>query len=209
MCTAVVLSTKGFEAFLALMMVKSNANESVPPTEDAEPSLKAKSYKRVLVTPTMDNGPQEKNITQMHYKYRWRISFPAPDDAKITPGKKFTTLLSMIGQFWPSMVLNTWSEKDDSLGITNGKDLPYLQNDLEVYCPHFKRRNGLETSWNISSKVRLDMMKENCAFMQHLRTNHIFINATKLTMGKRDLWVRCTLLHPNHMCRDKAIEELN
>eukprot|EP00957_Ditylum_brightwellii_P205629 15344685-Ditylum_brightwellii.AAC.1 len=113
-------------------MVTSNSNESVPPAEDAQPSLKAKSYNRVLVTPTMDNGPQEKNFTQMCYNYRWRITFPVPDNAKITPRKKFATLLSMIGQFWPSTGLNTWLEEDESQGLTNRKDLPYLRNNLEV-----------------------------------------------------------------------------
>eukprot|EP00957_Ditylum_brightwellii_P165506 12600347-Ditylum_brightwellii.AAC.1 len=100
----------------------------------------------------MDNGPQEKNITQMRYNYRWRITFPALDDSEITPRKKFAMLLSMISQFWPSTVLNTWSEEDKLQGLTNGKDLLYLQNNFEVYCPHFKRKNSLETSWNISSK---------------------------------------------------------
>eukprot|EP00957_Ditylum_brightwellii_P131017 9993745-Ditylum_brightwellii.AAC.1 len=85
----------------------SNTNESVPPAEDAEPSPKTKFYDRVPVTPTMDNGPQEKNISQICYNYRWRITFPVLDDSKITPRKKFATLLSMIGQFWPSTILNT------------------------------------------------------------------------------------------------------
>eukprot|EP00957_Ditylum_brightwellii_P172164 13106600-Ditylum_brightwellii.AAC.1 len=68
-------------------MVMSNANESVTPAEYAEPSLKAKSYDRNLVAPTMDNCPQEKNITQMRYNYRWRITFPVLDDSEIAPGK--------------------------------------------------------------------------------------------------------------------------
>eukprot|EP00957_Ditylum_brightwellii_P138340 10544538-Ditylum_brightwellii.AAC.1 len=54
--------------------------------------------------------------------------------------KKFAMLLSMIGQFWPSTVLNTWAEDNKSQGLTNGKDLPYLRNYLEVYCPHFKKK---------------------------------------------------------------------
>eukprot|EP00957_Ditylum_brightwellii_P050162 3802941-Ditylum_brightwellii.AAC.1 len=91
-------------------MVTSNANESVPPAEDAESSPKGKTYDEGPVTPTMDNGPQEKSIPQMHYSYGWRITFPAPDNTKITPRKKFATLLSMIRQFWPSTVLNTWME---------------------------------------------------------------------------------------------------
>eukprot|EP00957_Ditylum_brightwellii_P162996 12411444-Ditylum_brightwellii.AAC.1 len=132
-------------------MAMSNANECVPPTEDAEPHAQPKTYDKVPVTPMMDNGPQDKDISQLRYNYRWRITFPAPDDSKVTPRKKFATLLSMIGQFWPSMVLNTWEEKDTSQGLTNGKDLPYLRNNLEVYCPHFKRKNSLETTWNISS----------------------------------------------------------
>eukprot|EP00957_Ditylum_brightwellii_P105540 8046041-Ditylum_brightwellii.AAC.2 len=28
----------------------------------------------------MDNGPQEKSISQMRYNYRWRITFPAQDN---------------------------------------------------------------------------------------------------------------------------------
>eukprot|EP00957_Ditylum_brightwellii_P134695 10268898-Ditylum_brightwellii.AAC.1 len=53
-------------------MATSNANKSVPPAEDTEPSPKGKNYDRVLVTPMMDNGPQEKPISQMCYNYRWR-----------------------------------------------------------------------------------------------------------------------------------------
>eukprot|EP00957_Ditylum_brightwellii_P211476 15366210-Ditylum_brightwellii.AAC.1 len=68
-------------------MAMSNANESVPPAEDTEPSLAAKSYDRVLVTPTMDNGSQEKNISQMRYNYRCKITFPALDNSEITPRK--------------------------------------------------------------------------------------------------------------------------
>eukprot|EP00957_Ditylum_brightwellii_P080534 6126167-Ditylum_brightwellii.AAC.1 len=62
----------------------------------------------------MDNGPQDKDISQLRYNYRWQITFPTPDDSKITPRKKFAALLSMIGQFWPSTALNTWEEKDTS-----------------------------------------------------------------------------------------------
>eukprot|EP00957_Ditylum_brightwellii_P187289 14264121-Ditylum_brightwellii.AAC.1 len=72
-------------------MVTSNANESVPPAKDVKTSLKGKSYNRVPVTPTMDNGPQEKNITQMCNNYRWRITFPVTDDSEITPRKKVAT----------------------------------------------------------------------------------------------------------------------
>eukprot|EP00957_Ditylum_brightwellii_P149455 11381373-Ditylum_brightwellii.AAC.1 len=157
----------------------------------------------------MDNGPQEKNLSQLCYNYMWRITFPAPKNLKIMPRNKFATLLSMIGQFWPATVLNAWKEEDDLQGLTNGQDLPYLCNNLDVYCSHFKRKNRLETSWNISSDVRLDMMKENCAFMTHLKVNRIFINVKKLTTAKRDLWVWCALSHPNQTCRDKAVGELN
>eukprot|EP00957_Ditylum_brightwellii_P208788 15358932-Ditylum_brightwellii.AAC.1 len=47
----------------SLKMATNNANESVPPAEDAVPYLMAKSYNRVPVTPTMDNGVQEKNMS--------------------------------------------------------------------------------------------------------------------------------------------------
>eukprot|EP00957_Ditylum_brightwellii_P161980 12333236-Ditylum_brightwellii.AAC.1 len=94
----------------------------------------------------------------------------------------------MIGQFWLSTVLNTWAEEDNSQGPANGKDLPYLQDDLKVYCPHFKGKNSLETLWNISSDVNLNTMKENRAFMTHLTANRICINVTKLTTARRDLW---------------------
>eukprot|EP00957_Ditylum_brightwellii_P060738 4611614-Ditylum_brightwellii.AAC.1 len=57
--------------------------------------------------------------------------------------------------------------------------------------------------------MRLDTMKENRAFMTHLKVNRIFINMTKLTTAKRDLWVWCALSHPNQTCRDKAVGELN
>eukprot|EP00957_Ditylum_brightwellii_P119761 9137437-Ditylum_brightwellii.AAC.1 len=66
-------------------MATSNANTNVPPTEDAECNEKES-----------------------------KVTFPAPENFEITPRKKFTTLLSMIGQFWPSTVLNTWAEEDNS-----------------------------------------------------------------------------------------------
>eukprot|EP00957_Ditylum_brightwellii_P090257 6873768-Ditylum_brightwellii.AAC.1 len=49
----------------------------------------------------------------------------------------------------------------------------------------------------------------DCAFMTHLKVNHIFINVTKLTTAKRNLWVWCALSHPNQTCTDKAVGELN
>eukprot|EP00957_Ditylum_brightwellii_P035641 2702277-Ditylum_brightwellii.AAC.1 len=110
-------------------MAMSDANAIVPPAEDAKPSMLQKSYERAPVTPTMDNGPQEKPIRQKRYKYRWQITFPAPEDEDVIPRKKFATFLSMIGQFWPSTVLNAWANKDTSQGLTNSKDLPYLRND--------------------------------------------------------------------------------
>eukprot|EP00957_Ditylum_brightwellii_P126242 9624305-Ditylum_brightwellii.AAC.1 len=169
-------------------MATSNANASVPPVEDAEPHAKGKNYDKAPVIPTMDNGSQEKEISQLRYSYRWRVTFPAPENSEIIPRKKFATLLLMIGQFWPSTVLNTWAEENNPQGLTNGKDLPYLRDDLEVYCPHLKRKNSLETSWNISSDVNLNTMKENHAFMTHLMANQIFINVMKLTTARRDLW---------------------
>eukprot|EP00957_Ditylum_brightwellii_P131310 10014958-Ditylum_brightwellii.AAC.1 len=66
-------------------MTMSNANERVPLTEDAEPHVQPKNYDRVPVTPAMDNGPQDKDISQLQYNYRWRVTFPAPDNSKITP----------------------------------------------------------------------------------------------------------------------------
>eukprot|EP00957_Ditylum_brightwellii_P107270 8185375-Ditylum_brightwellii.AAC.1 len=103
-------------------MATSNANGSVPPANLA-PSLPTKSYHRVPMTPTMDNGPQEKNLLQLCYNYRRRITFPAPESSKITPRNKFVILLSMIGQFWPATVLNAWKEEDNLQGLTNGQDL--------------------------------------------------------------------------------------
>eukprot|EP00957_Ditylum_brightwellii_P024893 1882316-Ditylum_brightwellii.AAC.1 len=79
----------------------------------------------------------------------------------------------MIGQFWPSTVLNTWSESDSLQDLTSGKDLSYLQHDLVVYCPHVKRKMRLETMWNLASEVTLEKMKENRAFMTHLKINRI------------------------------------
>eukprot|EP00957_Ditylum_brightwellii_P205284 15343182-Ditylum_brightwellii.AAC.2 len=190
-------------------MATSNANTSVPPSEDAKLFATGKTYDKALVTPTMDNGPQEKPISQMRYNYRWRITFPAQDDTEITPRTKFTMILSMIRQFWPSTVLNTWLDEDSLQGLTNGKHLLYLQNDLEVYCPHVKQKNRLKSSWNITSKVKLDTMKENRAFMRHLNVNNIFNNVTRLTTSKRDLWVWCALSHLNQTCWDKVVEELN
>eukprot|EP00957_Ditylum_brightwellii_P122358 9331495-Ditylum_brightwellii.AAC.1 len=67
----------------------------------------------------MDNGPQKKSISQMRYNYRWRITFPVPDNTEITPRKKFATLLSMIGHFWPSTVLNTWAEDNQLQRLIN------------------------------------------------------------------------------------------
>eukprot|EP00957_Ditylum_brightwellii_P169649 12912627-Ditylum_brightwellii.AAC.1 len=93
----------------------------------------------------------------------------------------------MLGQYWPTTVPNAWSEDDSVQSLTNGKDLPYLRNDLVVYCPHVKRKHCLESSWNISSDVALATMKENTAFMTHLNINHVFINMTKLTTAKQDM----------------------
>eukprot|EP00957_Ditylum_brightwellii_P127625 9732853-Ditylum_brightwellii.AAC.1 len=53
------------------------------------------------------------------------------------------------------------------------------------------------------------MMKENRAFMMHLKVNRIFINVTKLTTAKRDLWAWCALSHPNQTYRGKVVGELN
>eukprot|EP00957_Ditylum_brightwellii_P046738 3547132-Ditylum_brightwellii.AAC.1 len=83
-------------------MATSNANTNVPPAEDAECHEKENKYEKIPVTPTMDNGSQEKEISQLRYNYRWRVTFPAPENFEITPRKKFVTLLSIIGQFWPS-----------------------------------------------------------------------------------------------------------
>eukprot|EP00957_Ditylum_brightwellii_P148707 11321918-Ditylum_brightwellii.AAC.1 len=100
----------------------------------------------------MDNGPKEKTISQWRYNYCWRLTFLAPENEDISPRKKFTTLLSMIGQSWPSTVLNTWLDEDLSQGLTNGKDLPYLRDNLVVYCPHVKRKTWLEMMWNLASE---------------------------------------------------------
>eukprot|EP00957_Ditylum_brightwellii_P138785 10578978-Ditylum_brightwellii.AAC.2 len=131
--------------------------------------------------PTMDNYPQEKIISQSRYNCRWHLSFPVPANKDILPRKKFATLSSMIGQFWPSTILNTWFDSDSLQGLTNRKDLPYLQNNLVVYCPRVKRKTRLETMWNLASEVPLEQMKENRAFMSHLEINKIFINVTTLT----------------------------
>eukprot|EP00957_Ditylum_brightwellii_P018931 1423637-Ditylum_brightwellii.AAC.1 len=64
-------------------------------------------------------------------------------------------------------------------------------------------------SWNITSEVKLDAIKENKAFMRHFNSNNIFINVTRLTVAKRDLWVWCALSHPNQTYQDKVVEELN
>eukprot|EP00957_Ditylum_brightwellii_P054883 4160117-Ditylum_brightwellii.AAC.1 len=157
----------------------------------------------------MDNGPEQKLVQQKWFTYRWRLTFPAPDNEDITPRKKFATLLSMMGQFWPLAVLNTWLVTNSLQGLSNGKDLPYLRNNLFVYCPHVKHKNRLEAMWYLSSDVKLETMKENRAFMQHLKTHHIFINVTTLTTAERDLWVWCTISHPSQTCRDKATDELN
>eukprot|EP00957_Ditylum_brightwellii_P082677 6286787-Ditylum_brightwellii.AAC.1 len=97
-------------------MAMSNANESMPPAGDAKPPGKEKSYAKTPVMPTMDNGPKEKLISQWRYNYRWRSTFPVPENKEILPRKKFATLLSMIVQFWPLSVLNTWSDEDSSQG---------------------------------------------------------------------------------------------
>eukprot|EP00957_Ditylum_brightwellii_P143746 10952365-Ditylum_brightwellii.AAC.1 len=39
--------------------------------------------------------------------------------------------------------------------------------------------------------------------------NHVFISVMRLTTAKRDLWVWCAIVHPNHTCRDKALGELS
>eukprot|EP00957_Ditylum_brightwellii_P104353 7948017-Ditylum_brightwellii.AAC.2 len=157
----------------------------------------------------MDNGPKEKTISQWRYNYCWKLTFPAPENKDILPRKKFATLLSMIGQFWPLTVLNTWADADLLQGLTNGKDLPYLRDDLVVYCPHVKRKTRLETMWNLASEVTLQTMKKNRAFMQQLAVHKIFINVTTLTTVKREVWVWCAMSHPNQTCRDEAKAELN
>eukprot|EP00957_Ditylum_brightwellii_P157344 11975824-Ditylum_brightwellii.AAC.1 len=142
-------------------MATSSAKESMPPAGDAKPLAQEKSYAKALVMPTMDNSLQEKPISQSRYNYRWRLTFPAPKNEDISLRKKIATLLSMIGQFWPSTVLNTWSAEDSLQSLTNSKDLLYLQNNLVVYFPHVKRKTRLETMWNLSSEATLEKMKEN------------------------------------------------
>eukprot|EP00957_Ditylum_brightwellii_P110049 8394293-Ditylum_brightwellii.AAC.1 len=181
----------------------------LPPSADAKQAKSEKIYDTTPVTQTMDNGPEQKPVQQRRFTYRWRLTFPTPENKDITPRKKFAMLLLMMGQFWPSTLLNMWSVTDSLQGLSNGKDLPYLRNNLVVYCPHVKQRNCLETILHLSLGVKLETMKENRAFMQHLQTHRIFINVTALTMAERDIWVWCTILHPNQTCRDKATDELN
>eukprot|EP00957_Ditylum_brightwellii_P046138 3500363-Ditylum_brightwellii.AAC.1 len=68
-------------------MATINTNASVPPAEDAEPHTRGKNYDKAPVTPTMDNGLQEKEISQLCYNYRWRVIFPTPENSEITPRK--------------------------------------------------------------------------------------------------------------------------
>eukprot|EP00957_Ditylum_brightwellii_P133749 10197963-Ditylum_brightwellii.AAC.1 len=35
----------------------------------------------------MDNGPEQKQIQQKRFTYRWRLTFPAPENEDITPRK--------------------------------------------------------------------------------------------------------------------------
>eukprot|EP00957_Ditylum_brightwellii_P201675 15326696-Ditylum_brightwellii.AAC.5 len=190
-------------------MVTSNTKESVPPAEDAKPLAWKKTYAKALVMPTMGNGQKEKTISQRRYNYRWYLMFPVRENKDILPRRKFATLLSMIGQFWSSTVLNIWSKSDMSQGLMNGKDLPYLHNNLVVYCPHVKRITRLEMIWNLASEMALEKMKENRTFITHLKVNSIFINVTMLRTTERELWVWCAIYHPNQTCRDKAKTELN
>eukprot|EP00957_Ditylum_brightwellii_P002797 215117-Ditylum_brightwellii.AAC.1 len=190
-------------------MVTSSTKESVPPAGDVKPLAQEKSYAKAPVMPTIDNGLQEKLISQSRHNYRWRLTFPVPKNEDILPRRKFTTLLSMIGQFWPSTVLNTWSAEDLLQSLMDGKDLPYLQNDLVLYFPHVKRKTRLETMWNLSPETTLEKMKENRPFIKHLEVNRIFINMTMLMTVVQEVWVWCAILHPNQTCQDKAKAELN
>eukprot|EP00957_Ditylum_brightwellii_P110759 8448236-Ditylum_brightwellii.AAC.1 len=59
-------------------MATSSTKESVPPAGDVKPLAQEKLYAKALVMPTMDNGPQEKPISQSRYNYRWILTFPVP-----------------------------------------------------------------------------------------------------------------------------------
>eukprot|EP00957_Ditylum_brightwellii_P158431 12058593-Ditylum_brightwellii.AAC.1 len=130
-------------------MVTSIAKEYVPPSADTKLASSDKKYDNAPVTHTMNSGLEHKSIQQKWFTYRWRLTFPAPENEDITPRKKFAMLLSMMGQFWPLTVLNTWSVNYSSQGLSNGKDLPYLKYDLVIYCPHVKQKNLLETMWHL------------------------------------------------------------
>eukprot|EP00957_Ditylum_brightwellii_P045218 3427574-Ditylum_brightwellii.AAC.1 len=131
-------------------MATCNANESVPPTGGDWPHEREKLYAKAPVMPTMDNGPNKKMISQWRYNYCWRLTFPVPENKDISPRKKFATLLSMIGQFLPLTVLNTWADADLLQGLTNGKYLPYVRDNLVAYCSHIKKKTRLETMWNLA-----------------------------------------------------------
>eukprot|EP00957_Ditylum_brightwellii_P101394 7727209-Ditylum_brightwellii.AAC.1 len=71
----------------------------------------------------MDNSPEDKPIKQTRHNYMWRITFPVPENKDVTPRTKLAALLSMLGQYWPTTVLNSQSEDDSAQSLTNGKDL--------------------------------------------------------------------------------------
>eukprot|EP00957_Ditylum_brightwellii_P123600 9423158-Ditylum_brightwellii.AAC.1 len=64
-------------------MAKSVANNCVPSFGEGQRTEQEKNYRRAPVTPTMDNDPEEKPISQTRYNYRWRITFPTPENQKM------------------------------------------------------------------------------------------------------------------------------
>eukprot|EP00957_Ditylum_brightwellii_P042007 3180742-Ditylum_brightwellii.AAC.1 len=66
-------------------MATSNTKERVPPAGDVKPLAQEKLYAKAPVMPTMDNGLQEKPFSQGRHNYRWRLTFPAPENEDILP----------------------------------------------------------------------------------------------------------------------------
>eukprot|EP00957_Ditylum_brightwellii_P176162 13413711-Ditylum_brightwellii.AAC.1 len=93
------------------------------------------NLKRIPLIPAKESPPKKTRKTTTTNKHKLKINFNMGLHEDIKPHKKFTPLLSLLVQRFPSLTLEEWgsTEQDCSQSITSGANLPFEQKFLEKY----------------------------------------------------------------------------
>eukprot|EP00957_Ditylum_brightwellii_P006289 477174-Ditylum_brightwellii.AAC.1 len=71
----------------------------------------------------MDQPEKDQNLKTLVNTYHTKLSFVLNERDTLCPRSKFATLLAVIIQQFPSMVLEKWNKQEMGQVITTGEDL--------------------------------------------------------------------------------------